>query len=219
MENEKKTYFSKEQTRRDFLKLTGKGLGGAVVSLSLLSMFGCDTTKEVAAYPLAEGLLLADASKCTGCQRCETTCTAMNEGKIQPFISRISVSKNYNFGSDGPKMNYANERGQFGNLLMTPVACKQCREPFCGNACPKDAIFADPKNGNARTVNKELCIGCGACKQACPWHIPNIDPETQKSSKCITCGACATGCPTGALSIIPWEDVKVAMNKRNYLFG
>ncbi|MEI6262371.1 MAG: 4Fe-4S dicluster domain-containing protein, partial [Deltaproteobacteria bacterium] len=58
------------------------------------------------------------------------------------------------------------------------------------------------------------------CVQACPWHVPNVDPETEKSSKCITCGACAAACPTGALSVIPWEDVKIAMNKRELLlFG
>ena len=78
---EKKNFFSKEQNRRDFLILTGKGLGGAVVSLSILNLFGC-ATKDVAVFPLAEKLLVADASRCTGCQRCEITCTALNEGKI-----------------------------------------------------------------------------------------------------------------------------------------
>ncbi|MBW8381919.1 MAG: ferredoxin-like protein [Youngiibacter sp.] len=215
---EKKSFFNKEQTRRDFLKLTGKGIGGAVVSLSILSLFGCDT-KEVSAFPIAEGLLVADRSKCTGCQRCEITCTAMNEGKIQPFISRINVSKNYNFGKEGPKINFASADGQYGNLLMSPSTCKQCREPFCGNACPVGAIFADKNNGNARTVNKELCIGCGTCVQACPWHMPNVDAETKKSSKCITCGECAKACPTGALSVIPWEDIKVAMDRHGMLLG
>ena len=61
------------------------------MSLSVLSLFGCATTKDVAVFPLAEKLLVADASKCTGCQRCEIICTAMNDGKIQSFISRINT--------------------------------------------------------------------------------------------------------------------------------
>lgn len=213
---EKKNFFSKEQNRRDFLILTGKGLGGAVVSLSILNLFGC-ATKDVAVFPLAEKLLVADASRCTGCQMCEITCTALNEGKIQPFISRINVSKNYNFGKEGPRINFTHADGQYGNRKMTLTTCKQCREPFCKNVCPVDAIFADKNHGNARAVNKDICIGCGACVQACPWHVPNVDPETEKSSKCITCGACAAACPTGALSVIPWEDVKIAMDKREQL--
>ncbi|MBR3017404.1 MAG: 4Fe-4S binding protein [Clostridia bacterium] len=46
-----------------------------------------------------------------------------------------------------------------------------------------------------------------ACVQACPWHMPTVNPVTHKSSKCIMCGACAEGCPSGALSIVPWEAI------------
>lgn len=205
--------FDKEQTRRDFLIFAGTGLGSAVVSFSILNSFGC-AHRQAAIFPLADKLLVADASRCTGCQRCEITCTAVNDGKIQPFISRISVGKYYNFGKDGPKLDFIHADGQYGNLRMTPVTCKQCREPFCKNICPVDAIFADGKNGHTRKVNTDICTGCGSCVEACPWHAVNVDTETGKAAKCITCGACAEACPTGALSVIPWEDVKVAMHRR-----
>jgi len=68
-----------------------------------------------------------------------------------------------------------------------------------------------------RVIEKN-CIACGLCVQACPWGMPRIDPETKKSSKCVTCGACADNCPTGALNVIAWEDVKIAMNKNKHLF-
>ena len=54
------------------------------------------------------------------------------------------------------------------------------------------------------------CIGCGACHDACPWHMPTVNPETGKSSKCIACGACVAGCPSGALSIVDWDAVTSA---------
>lgn len=219
MDQDKKGFLDRERTRRDFLKFSGKSIGGAIVSLSVLNLFGCQNAETAVAYALPQGLLVVDKSKCTGCQRCESICSAMHDGKIQPFIARIHVAENYNFGTDGPKLNYASADGQFGNLMMNPETCKQCREPFCGNACPKDAIFADPKNNNARVVDKEKCIGCGACVQACPWDMPRVDPETKKSSKCVTCGACAEYCPTGALNVIAWEDVKVAMKKNKHLFA
>ena len=46
--------------------------------------------------------------------------------------------------------------------------------------------------------------------EACPWHMPTVNPETGKSSKCIACGACVAGCPSGALSIVDWDAVTSA---------
>ncbi|WP_407536718.1 ferredoxin-like protein [Cetobacterium somerae] len=200
--------FDKETTRREFLKLTGKGVAGFAVTSSILSMFGFGE-EAMAATALPEGLLVVDRSKCTGCQRCEITCTLQNDGKVQPFLSRIKVGENYNFGTIGPKINYQYEDGQMGNLKMSPVTCKQCREPFCANACPNGAIVADARTG-ARVVLKDKCVGCGVCTEACPWNLPTIDTENGYATKCTTCGSCVRGCPTDALKVIKWEDISKA---------
>ena len=183
--------FDKETTRREFLKLTGKGIAGFAVTSSILSMFGFGE-EAMAATALPDGLLVVDRSKCTGCQRCEITYTLQNDGKVQPFLSRIKVGENYNFGVTGPKINYQFEDGQMGNLKMSPVTCKQCREPFCANACLNGAIVADSRTG-ARVVLKDKCIGCGTCSEACPWNLPTIDTESGYATKCVTCGACVRG--------------------------
>lgn len=213
----KKNILDRETTRRDFLKLSGKGLGGAAISLSLLSLLGYDTSnaEELSMFPLATGVLIADRNKCVGCQRCEINCTSVNDSKIQPYISRIKVSRNYNYGIDGPKLAYWKEDGEYGNHLMSPETCRQCAEPYCGKACPMSAIETDPRN-NARVVNKNKCVGCGVCTEACPWNLPTVDPETNKSTKCLTCGMCARNCPTGALAIVPWEKVKYALETLKY---
>lgn len=218
MDQERKGFLEQERTRRDFLKLTGKSVGGAVVSLSILNLLGVGV-ESAHAFELPQGLLVVDKSKCTGCQRCESLCSSVHEGKVQPFISKIHVSENFNYGKYGPKLNYMDGEGVYGNFMMNPDTCKQCREPFCGNICPVGAIIADPKWKNARVVDKQQCVGCGACVKACPWHMPRVDMETRKSSKCVTCGMCADNCPTGALNVIPWEDVRVAMNKNKHLFA
>lgn len=212
----KKSFLDKETTRREFLKLSGKGIGGTFVSLSLLNLLGCTNpnVEEVSVFPLAKGVLIADRSKCTGCQRCETTCTLTNQGKPQPYTSGIKVSRNYNFGTDGPKLAYGKADGMFGNRLVIAETCRQCAEPYCKKACPVDAIEANEIG--ARVVNNEKCIGCGNCTEACPWHIPTVDPETNKSTKCINCGTCAENCPTGALRIVAWDEVKYAMRKLGY---
>ena len=70
------------------------------------------------------------------------------------------------------------------------------------------AIYAG--DDGIRRVDTDKCVGCGACAQACPWHMPTVNPVTRKSSKCVMCGACVEGCPSGALSIIPWDKVSSA---------
>ena len=65
----------------------------------------------------------------------------------------------------------------------------------------------------ASLVKCDLCSdreGGPACVEACPWHMPTVNPETGKSSKCIACGACVAGCPSGALSIVDWNAVTSA---------
>ena len=156
-------------------------------------------------------LLVVNRAKCTGCQRCETNCTLTNDGKAQPWLARLHVRDSVVFGAAEVPADYKHGGGFLGEWDMGPETCKQCADPKCMTACPVGAIAPDPNTG-ASVVDTEKCVGCGACAGACPWHMPKVDPETQKSTQCITCGACAAGCPTGALSVIPWEDVVAAAN-------
>ncbi|MGE4559892.1 MAG: nitroreductase family protein [Desulfobulbus sp.] len=56
------------------------------------------------------------------------------------------------------------------------------------------------------TIDRDLCIQCGACMDDCPFHIiemkdgyPATDPK--RIHHCIRCQHCLAVCPTGALSI------------------
>ena len=203
-----KKIFDKEVTRRQFLKVTGKGVAGLAASTSLLSLFGLTKAEAesgaVSVLATADGVLVANGARCTGCQRCEVNCTLLNDGKAMPYISRVKVLRNYYHGNDGK------EGGIFGSFDYTPDTCHQYEDPACLKACPMGAISVRESDG-VRVIDKDKCVGCGACAKACPFGMPTIDPETNKSTKCVACGFCAANCPCGALKIVKWEDVAAAM--------
>lgn len=214
MSDTKKTLMDREYTRRQFMKLSGKGLAGVALSSTLLSLMGCTRSQAEAGLvdtiATPDFLLVANRAKCTGCQRCEVNCTLANDGDAHPYMARIRVRQNVNFGDQGPTDDYKHGDGFFGLWGFKPDTCKQCADPACVNICPMKAISADPVTG-ARVIDQEKCVGCGACVNSCPWHMPRVDVEKHKSTKCISCGACVAGCPTSALRMIPWEDVAKAL--------
>ncbi len=206
MSEEKRGFATKEVTRRQFLKISGVSLTGLVLSTPLLTLMGC-TQKQVddgsvTTWAFPQGLLVVNKDKCTGCQRCEINCTLVNDGCVSSYISRVKVTRNLFSGR--------NDTGLYSDnhFVYFPDTCRQCAEPACGSACPQGAIYAD--DSGVKKVDPEKCIGCGACVSACPWHMPTVNPVTNKSSKCVQCGACVAGCPSGALSIISWEEVVAA---------
>ncbi len=65
-------------------------------------------------------------------------------------------------------------------------------------------------------VDRELCISCGRCEEACPYKaIRTIFRQdgTQYAdvdiSACRGCGACAGACPSGALMMGSMDDMKI----------
>jgi formate dehydrogenase iron-sulfur subunit len=69
--------------------------------------------------------------------------------------------------------------------------------------------------------DKERCIGCGMCVQACPFGVITMSSESKGVLKCDLCierlaqgmePACVSSCPTHAL--VFEEDKKSAQAKR-----
>jgi len=213
MSENKKTLLDRELTRRQFMKLTGKGLAGVALSSNLLALLGCTKAQaeagQVDVIPTPDFLLVANKAKCTGCQRCEMNCTLANDGDCHPYMARIRVRDVVNYG-DTIDANKGVGGGMFGDWSVQPETCKQCADPACLKVCPMKAIYVEEGTG-VRKIDEEKCVGCGACVNACPWKMPRIDVETRKSTKCVSCGACVAGCPTSALKMILWEDVAAAL--------
>jgi ferredoxin len=51
-------------------------------------------------------------------------------------------------------------------------------------------------------IDKETCIGCGACVDVCPVNaLSMVDGKAEcDESACIDCGACIATCPVQAIS-------------------
>jgi [FeFe] hydrogenase (group B1/B3) len=95
-------------------------------------------------------------------------------------------------------------------------ACRGCYARPCVMNCPKDAIKIT--DGHAE-IDYDLCINCGKCVDACPYHaiikvnVPceevcpvdaiRRDEATGKQyidfDACISCGKCMIACPFGAI--------------------
>ena len=63
-------------------------------------------------------------------------------------------------------------------------------------------------NIQVELVNKEECIGCGACEKACPYGAPVLNVEEKKMGKCDFCvdlviqgkdPVCVGSCPVRAI--------------------
>lgn len=53
----------------------------------------------------------------------------------------------------------------------------------------------------AYKINKDKCIGCGACVEACPMGCIAIGEDGKAEINpdiCISCGSCAAVCPVEA---------------------
>ena len=68
-------------------------------------------------------------------------------------------------------------------------------------------------------VNKDLCIGCGLCKNDCP--VNNIIIKDKKSviknQDCIKCGHCAAICPKEAITLTGFDEPPIELSKQHIL--
>jgi len=80
------------------------------------------------------------------------------------------------------------------------MICHHCRDAWCIESCPVDAIKRDPDT-DAVVIVDELCTGCLSCADACPFGAIKVDAEDQvfKCDLCRGNPVCVESCTRAAL--------------------
>ncbi len=141
-----------------------------------------------------------DQSRCTGCQTCTVACKSVHQLPPGP-LKYLRI--------------YQHEKGTFPQVRLQVhwIPCYHCEEPACVGSCPTGAIYKEESYG-AVIVNKEECIGCRECYNACPYGAPVFESdeagvEAQKCDMCIDrlvrgeMPVCVLSCPLRALDFGP----------------
>ena len=123
--------------------------------------------------------------KCVGCLACVVTC--MDHHFAADDRNAVSFRK-YS----------AVELGRGLTQYLTE-SCRHCKDAPCIDACPVNSIRMD-EYGQTH-VDRDLCVGCRCCLNACPYGLPVFDAEG-KSRRCDLCMACVQNCPNGALKLV-----------------
>jgi anaerobic dimethyl sulfoxide reductase subunit B (iron-sulfur subunit) len=105
--------------------------------------------------------------------------------------------------------------GSYPNVTCqsVSVSCMHCLEPACLEVCPVGAISQRSKDGIV-VVDRNACISCGACHEACPINVPQYgkDKAMQKCDMCVgqrttdtDVPPCVDTCPTKALTLVQMD--------------
>jgi Fe-S-cluster-containing dehydrogenase component len=84
-------------------------------------------------------------------------------------------------------MYHQKNNGAFSLLEVAEfsVYCRQCKEAFCIDACPKEAL-EHQENGMIKRYNMR-CVGCKSCVLACPFGTIFPEVINYVTSKCDFC--------------------------------
>ncbi|GMV39330.1 MAG: ferredoxin [Myxococcales bacterium] len=195
--------------RRDFLK--AGVAGAAAVAL------GSGTAEAEPAYDrdAHNWGYMVDLTACIGCGACVRACSAENDvpdNFFRTWVERYTFTRDGKVhvdSPDGARNGFKSDPEGVDPETVTksffvPKLCNHCVQSPCVQVCPVGASY-ETKDGVV-LVDRNHCIGCGYCIQACPFGCRFLNPKGY-ADKCTLCyhritkglpPACVEACPVGA---------------------
>ena len=187
---------------------------------------------------MGKKVMLIDTSKCISCRACQIACKKWHalppENNNEPRTDLTGTTRTL------VREFEVEARGKIRRLFFKDQ-CRHCDAAVCAGGCPLHAIVKHSSGIvliNPNKCNPDLCYtypdGKKTCEKVCPYHIPRIDPVTNKATKCDACydrildgsgrkTACADACPTGAIIVgdvdtvvRPYVNVRLPIVRARY---
>jgi Fe-S-cluster-containing dehydrogenase component/formate-dependent nitrite reductase membrane component NrfD len=135
---------------------------------------------------------LIDHTRCIGCHACTVACKAENSVPVGSFRTWVKYT----------------EKGRFPDVRrhFAVLRCNHCTKAPCVTICPVNALEKRPDG--IVDIDRDACIGCKACMQACPYDAIYLNDDLGAVEKCHFCAhrvekglepACAVVCPEEAI--------------------
>lgn len=133
-----------------------------------------------------------DHESCIGCHACTVACKAENNVPVGNFRTSVKYV----------------ELGLFPDVrrLFLVQRCNHCTNAPCVTICPVNALAK--RIDGIVDLDRDACIGCRACMQACPYDAIYLNEDLGAVEKCHYCAhrieknlepACVNVCPVGAI--------------------
>ncbi len=135
---------------------------------------------------------LIDHRRCIGCHACTVACKSENDVPVGSFRTWVKYT----------------EKGRFPAIKrhFSVLRCNHCTTAPCVTICPVNAL--EKRKDGIVDLDRDACIGCRACMQACPYDAIYLNEDSGAVEKCHFCAhrvekqlepACVVVCPVGAI--------------------
>ena len=144
---------------------------------------------------------LIDHRRCIGCHACTVACKQENDVPVGDFRTWVKYV----------------EKGRFPEIKrhFAVLRCNHCSNAPCVKICPVNAL--EKRSDGIVDLDRDVCIGCRACMQACPYDAIYLNDENGCVEKCHFCAhriekglepACVIVCPEQAIVAGDLDDPK-----------